>query len=147
MAVKKVAASLDAVAKTVETKVEAPKTEAKPVEKKVEAPKAAAKPAAKKAEAPKAAAKPAAKKAEAPKATAKPVAKKAPAKATKVVAEVKIQVEDREYTQEDLVKIANDVWVYDYDKKSSELKKVQLYVKENVVYYVFNDDITGSFGI
>ena len=157
MAVKKVVASLDAPAKTAEKAVEAKKTETKKAtpakkatatktaapkaEKKVEAPKAAA--PAKKAEAPKAAA-------PAKKAAAKPAAKKAaPVKAAKAVAEVKIQVADREYTQEDLVKIANDVWVYDFDKKASELKKIQLFVKaeEMKVYYVFNDEFTGDFNI
>jgi len=150
MAVKKVVASLDAEVKT------APKAaEVKTEVKKAEAPKAEAKKAAapaKKAAAPKAEAK----KVEAPKAEAKkavatkaPAKKAAPAKAAKAVAEVKIQVADREYTQEDLVKIANDVWVYDYDKKASELKKVQLFVKaeEFKVYYVFNDEITGDFNI
>lgn len=149
MAVKKVVASLDAAAKApAEVKAEAPKTEVKKAEVK--------KTAAKKAEAPKAAAK----KAEAPKAEAKkPVAKKAAAKkaeAPKAAAkksaaavEVKLQFADKEYTQEALVKIANDVWVYDYDKKASELKKIQLFVKpeESKVYYVFNDDITGDFNI
>lgn len=139
MAVKKVVASLDAAAKApAEVKAEAPKTEVKKAEvkktaaKKAEAPKAEAKkPVAKKA---------AAKKAEAPKAAAKKSA---------AAVEVKLQFADKEYTQEDLVKIANDVWVYDYDKKASELKKIQLFVKpeESKVYYVFNDDITGDFNI
>ena len=125
---KKTEAPKAVVKKTVAKKAEAPKAEAK----KVEAPKAETK----KVEAPKAA------KAPAKKATTKATAKKA-------VAEVKIQVADREYTQEDLVKIANDVWVYDFDKKASELKKVQLFVKaeEFKVYYVFNDEITGDFNI
>lgn len=129
MAVKKVVASLDAAAKApAEVKAEAPKTEVKKAEVK--------KTAAKKAEAPKAAAK----KAEAPKAAAKKSA---------AAVEVKLQFADKEYTQEALVKIANDVWVYDYDKKASELKKIQLFVKpeESKVYYVFNDDITGDFNI
>ena len=158
---KKTEAPKAVVKKTVAKKAEAPKAEAKKVEapkaetKKVEAPKAAKAPAkkattkatAKKAEAPKAETK----KVEAPKAAAKAPAKKATTKATakKTVAEVKIQVADREYTQEDLVKIANDVWVYDFGKKASELKKVQLFVKaeEFKVYYVFNDEITGDFNI
>lgn len=151
MAVKKVVASLDAavktIAKEVETKVETKKTEAPKAEvKKEEAPKAEAKKApAKKAAAPKAE-----KKVEAPKAEKKAPAKKAVApKASKAVAEVKLQFADKEYTEADFIKSANDVWVYDYDKKASELKKIQLFVKpeESKVYYVFNDDITGSFDI
>ena len=73
----------------------------------------------------------------------------APAKKAAVAAEVMLQFAEKEYTQESLIKIAKDVWAYDYDKKASELKKVQLFVKpeESKVYYVFNDDITGSFDI
>ena len=141
MPIAKVAASLDA-----EKKVEAKATEVKAAvaEKKEEVKKVAApakKAAAKKVAAP-------AKKTAAPK---KAVAKKAaaPAKKTAVSAEVMLQFAEKEYTQESLLKIAKDVWTYDYDKKASELKKVQLFVKpeESKVYYVFNDDITGAFDI
>ena len=143
MAVKKVVASLDAVKTETAAKAETVKTEVKkavaPAKEAVKKAAAPAKEAAKKATAP---VKEAVKKAAAP-------AKKAATKASKATAEVKLQFADKEYTQEDLVKIANDVWVYDYDKKASELKKVQLFVKpeESKVYYVFNDDITGSFDI
>ena len=147
MPIAKVAASLDA-----EKKVEAKAAEVKAAvaEKKEEVKKVAA--PAKKTAAPK---KAAAKKVAAPaKKTAAPkkaVAKKAaaPAKKTAVAAEVMLQFAEKEYTQESLLKIAKDVWAYDYDKKASELKKVQLFVKpeESKVYYVFNDDITGSFDI
>ena len=147
MPIAKVAASLDA-----EKKVEAKATEVKAAvaEKKEEVKKVAA--PAKKTAAPK---KAAAKKVAAPaKKTAAPkkaVAKKAaaPAKKTAVSAEVMLQFAEKEYTQESLLKIAKDVWTYDYDKKASELKKVQLFVKpeESKVYYVFNDDITGAFDI
>lgn len=60
-----------------------------------------------------------------------------------------LQYDDKSYSTEDLEKIANDVWVYDYDKKASELKSIELYVKpfENKVYYVFNGDIQGFFQI
>ena len=106
------------------------------------------------AEAPKAAApakKAAAKKETTAKTTAKKeTAPKAPKAATaKAKKEVKIAVQfaDKSYTSEDLASIANDVWVYDYGKKASELKDVQLYVKpeESKVYYVFNNEITGDF--
>ena len=58
-----------------------------------------------------------------------------------------IQFADKNYTADDLAKIANDVWVYDYGKDASELKDVQLYVKteESKVYYVFNNEIAGDF--
>ena len=147
MAIKKVTAKEAAAitkaaaeAKAVEVKKEevkaAPKKAAAP--KKEAAPKAA--PAAKKETAPKAA--PAAKKAAAPK-------KAAPAKKAVAKVEITLQHNGQEYTADALAKIANDVWVYDYDKKASELKDVKLYVKadESKVYYVFNGDITGSFEI
>ena len=72
-------------------------------------------------------------------------------KATTAKKEVKIAIQfaDKNYTSEDLANIANDVWVYDYNKKASELKDVQLYVKpeESKVYYVFNNEISGDFNI
>ena len=91
-------------------------------------------------------------KASAKKETAKKeTAAKAPAKKAAAKKEVKIAIQfaDKNYTSEDLANIANDVWVYDYNKKSSELKDVQLYVKpeESKVYYVFNNEISGDFNI
>jgi len=73
----------------------------------------------------------------------KPVTKKA----AKAEVKVAIQFADKNYSAEDLAKIANDVWVYDYGKDASELKDVQLYVKpeESKVYYVFNNEIAGDF--
>ena len=70
-------------------------------------------------------------------------------KAAKKEVKIAIQFADKNYTSEDLEKIANDVWVYDYNKKASELKDVQLYVKpeESKVYYVFNNEIVGDFNI
>ena len=83
--------------------------------------------------------------------------KKTVAKATKEVAPKKVAAKtnvtleyaDKKYTTADLEKIASDVWVYDYGKKASELKTVELYVKpfESRVYYVFNGDVVGSFQI
>lgn len=77
------------------------------------------------------------------------VKKTAAKKAAKAEVKVAIQFADKNYTSEDLAKIANDVWVYDYGKDASELKDVQLYVKpeEGKVYYVFNNEIAGDFGI
>lgn len=114
--------------------------EVKPVETKVET---------KAAEAPKAVAAPKAaapKKAPAKKATE---TKAAAPKKTAVKTNVVIEVADRKYSSADIEKIAKDVWVYDLGKKSSELKSMELYVKaeEANVYYVFNGDIQGVFGI
>ena len=144
-----------------EEKKEAPKAE----EKKEAAPKAAAvkkeaapkAAAAKKETAPKAAA---AKKEAAPKAAAakkeaapKAAAKKAPAKKAAKKAEMKsalhIQFSGKSYSQEELEKMAKDVWKYDLKQKARELTSIDLYVKpeENMVYYVMNQEFTGSFYI
>jgi len=94
-----------------------------------------------------------AKKAPAKKAAAKTTktATKTAAKTTtkKSAAKISVQFADKTYTTEDFEKIAKDVWVYDYAKKATELKEVELYVKpeECKVYYVFNGDVTGSFDI
>lgn len=130
-----------------EEKKEAPKVE----EKKDAAPKAVA---VKKAAAPKAAAKKeAAPKAAVKKETApKAAAKKAPAKKAAKKAELKIalhvQFSGKSYAQEDLEKIAKDVWKYDLKQKVRDLTNIDLYVKpeENKVYYVMNQ-FTGSFDI
>ena len=134
------------VKKTVAAKEVKP-VEAKVEAKAVEAPKAVAAPKAepaKKAEAPKKAAAP--KKAPAKKSTE---TKAAAPKKTAVKTNVVIEVADRKYSSADIEKIAKDVWVYDLGKKAAELKSMELYVKaeEANVYYVFNGDIQGVFGI
>ena len=124
---KKVAAAAKPVAKAVAA--------TKPAEAKVEEKKAAP---AKKAVAPK---KEAAKKAE-------PAKKEAAVKAVTKVS-VNLQFAGKEYKAEDFEKMAKDVWQYDLGKKAAELKSMELYVKaeEANVYYVFNGDIQGVFGI
>lgn len=78
------------------------------------------------------------------KATAKPAAKKAALQAS-----MQLQFAGKSYTQEDLVKIAKDVWQYDLNQKAENLTDVELYVKpeEQMVYYVMNKEFTGSFAI
>ena len=134
------AAVKPAVLKTEETKAEAVKTEA---------PAAAVKEEAKKEEVKQAAP---AKKAEAKK--AEPVKKAeekkaAPAKKAEVKAEVHVQFADKSYSQEDLVKIAKDVWKYDLKQKAGDLVSVELYVKpeESKAYYVMNKEVKGYFNI
>ena len=143
-------------AETVKTEASAPKVEVKKPVAAVAAPKAeekeAPKAAVKKETAPKAAA---AKKEAAPKAAAKKeTAKKAPAKKTTVKKGdqktiLHVQFSGKSYAQEDLVKIAQDVWKYDLKQKVRELSSIELYVKpeENKVYYVMNQNFTGSFDI
>ena len=150
---KKVEAPKAEAAKVEAVKVEAPKAEAPKAEKKVEAPRAEKKVEApraeKKVEAPKAE-----KKVEAPKAEKK-VEKKAAtvkepaAKKVEVKNTVHVQFAGKSYSQDDLVKMAKDVWKYDLKQKASDFKSVELYVKpeESIVYYVINKEFTGSFYI
>lgn len=89
--------------------------------------------------------KPAAKKETAKKETAKkPAAKKAELKS-----EISVQFGGKSYSQEDLLKIAKDVWKYDLKQKAADLTSIELYVKpeESMVYYVMNKETTGSFYI
>lgn len=133
-----------------EKKVEAPAAEVK-AEVKAEKPVAAKKePVKKEAVKKETVKKETVKKAPAKKAPAKKApAKKAPAKKVELKAEMTVQYRDKEYTQEDLVKIAKDVWKYDLKQKVSELAEIQLYVKpeEQTAYYVMNKTFTGSFTI
>ena len=141
------AATKKAVATTTATKVEEPKTEVKTAAVK----ETAKKETVKKAPAKKDAVKTETVKAEAvKKETAKKApAKKVPAKKAELKSEVHIQFEGKSYSQDDLMKMAKDVWKYDLKQKVGDLTSVELYVKpeENMVYYVMNKEITGSFYI
>lgn len=84
----------------------------------------------------------------------KPAAKKAPAKKpaakkAELKSEISVQFGGKSYSQEDLLKIAKDVWKYDLKQKAADLTSVELYVKpeESMVYYVMNKETTGSFYI
>ena len=83
------------------------------------------------------------------KAPAKAEAKKPVAKKTELKSEISVQFGGKSYSQEELLKIAKDVWKYDLKQKAADLTSVELYVKpeENMVYYVMNKEITGSFYI
>jgi len=76
-------------------------------------------------------------------------AKKAPVKKAETKAVVHLQFDGKSYTNDDLIKIAKDVWKYDLGNKPADFKTVDLYVKpeESRTYYVINGEITGSFGI
>ena len=115
-----------------------------PVAAKVEAPKAEVKKAAPTTPV-KTETKTAVKEAEkAPVAKAEVIAKK-----TELKSEISVQFGGKSYSQEELLKIAKDVWKYDLKQKAADLTSVELYVKpeENMVYYVMNKEITGSFYI
>lgn len=132
-------------AKEVTTKTAAAKAE--PVKK--EAVKATVKEAVKET-AKKAPTQASAKKATEKKAPAKKEpAKKAAAKKTELKSAVHIQFSGKSYSQEDIMKMATDVWKFDLKQKVGDLASVELYVKpeENMVYYVMNKEFTGSFSI
>ena len=124
---------------------EAKKTTTKAAEKKT-APKATVK----KTAAPKAAAAKTAVKTEAKKTA--PAVKKTTTRTKKAAAvkeTVSIQFAGKEYTTEQLVKIAKDIWEFDLKKNPADFAEVQLYVKpeEAKAYYVINGTETGSFEI
>lgn len=142
-ATKKTAA---AAAKAEAPKTEAVKAEVKPVAKETVKDETVKKATVKK----EAVKKETAEKAPAKKVTEKKVpAKKAPAKKAELKSEVHIQFDNKSYSQEDLMKMAKDVWEYDLKQDAAALVSVQLYVKpeENQVYYVMNEEFTGSFYI
>ena len=66
-----------------------------------------------------------------------------------LTATISVQFAGKSYTNEDLVKIAKDVWQYDLKRDEKDLQNVELYVKpeESTVYYVFNGTEEGCFGI
>ncbi len=76
-------------------------------------------------------------------------AKKAPVAKKEVKSEITLQFAGKAYTQDDLMKIAKDVWRFDLKQKAADLTSVELYVKpeESMVYYVFNGTECGSFAI
>jgi hypothetical protein len=83
------------------------------------------------------------------KTTTKTAAAKTTRKAAAVKENISIQFAGKEYTTEQLVKIAKDVWEFDLKKDPADFKEVQLYVKpeEAKAYYVINGTETGSFDI
>lgn len=133
-------------AATAAVKIEAPKTESVKAVTKPEAKETVKKETVKKATVKKEAVKKEAVKKEPVK---KAATKKAPAKKAELKSEVHIQFEGKSYSQEDLMKMAKDVWKYDLKQKVGALESVELYVKpeENMVYYVMNKEFTGSFYI
>lgn len=90
-----------------------------------------------------------AKKAAAEKKTTGRGRKPAAAKKAELKSELHLQFGGNSYTQDELVKIAKDVWKYDLKQKVGDLASIELYVKpeEHAVYYVMNKDFTGSFYI
>ena len=83
------------------------------------------------------------------KTTAKTTAKTTSAKKAEKECSLQIQFGGKSYGQEDLMKIAKDVWKYDLKQKVGDLVSVELYVKpeESKVYYVMNGEFSGDFSI
>lgn len=75
--------------------------------------------------------------------------KKTAAKTEAVKANIMLQFNGKSYSNEDLIKIAKDVWKYDLKGKAKDFKSVDLYVKpeEDMVYFVINGEVSGSFAI
>ena len=142
MAAKKTSTDKTPIEKAIDAAVTAPVEEKKAPAKKA-APKKETKAVAEKKEV-KAEAAPAEKKAPAKKAPAKKAAAKKEMKS-----EITVQFAGKSYTQDDLMKIAKDVWRFDLKMKAADLVSVELYVKpeESMVYYVFNGTECGSFAI
>ena len=80
----------------------------------------------------------------------KPAAeKKAAGRKATVKADVFVQFAGKSISQDELVKIAKDVWVYDLNQKEADFKSVAIYVKpeENKAYFVVNGEFSGSFDL
>ncbi len=79
----------------------------------------------------------------------KTTAKTTTAKKAEKECTLHIQFGGKSYGQEDLMKIAKDVWKYDLKQKVGDLVSIELYVKpeESKVYYVMNGEFTGDFAI
>ena len=138
-------------AKTTAAATETAKVKAENVNAAVEKKEEVKKEAAKAAETKKAPAKKeTAKKETVKKETAKKEpAKKAESKKDEAKNVLHIQFDGKEYSEEDLFKIAKDVWKYDLNQKPEDLVDIELYVKpqDNAVYYVMNEEFRGSFTI
>lgn len=75
--------------------------------------------------------------------------RKAAVKKAELKSELHLQFGGNSYTQDELVKIAKDVWKYDLKQKAGDLVDIELYIKpeDHAVYYVMNKEFTGSFYI
>ncbi len=62
---------------------------------------------------------------------------------------IHIQLDGKDYTRDQLLQSARDIWVYDLGRKLSEFNSIELYinVNESKAYYVINEEVTGNFDI
>jgi hypothetical protein len=68
-------------------------------------------------------------------------------KESKIQASMHVQFNGKSYDQDELLRIAKDVWKYDLQKKPDDLKTVELYIKpeESMGFCVYNGVEKGSF--
>lgn len=59
-----------------------------------------------------------------------------------------LEFQGKQLDEKELVVAAKKIWV-ENGNKASELKSLKLYIKpeENQAYYVFNDEVFGSFSL
>lgn len=57
-----------------------------------------------------------------------------------------MEFQGKQLDEKELVASAKKIWV-ENGNKAADLKSLKLYIKpeENTAYYVFNDEVTGSF--
>ena len=60
-----------------------------------------------------------------------------------------LQYGDKTVAYDDVVQNMKNKWTYDYGKKISDIKSMELYIKpeEDKVYYVINGEESGDFGL
>ena len=75
--------------------------------------------------------------------------KAASAKTTGVKPNVVLQYADKSINYDTLIQNAKNVWEFDMQRKVSEIKEINLYVKpdEGRVYFVVNNSETGDFAL
>lgn len=59
-----------------------------------------------------------------------------------------VEYQGRQLNEKDIIADAKKIWT-NSGKKASDLTSLKIYIKpeDNMAYYVFNDDITGSFDL
>ena len=59
-----------------------------------------------------------------------------------------VEFQGKQLDEKELIATAKNIWVVN-GNKASDLKSLKLYVKpeENQAYYVFNEEVTGSFSL
>ncbi len=76
-------------------------------------------------------------------------AAKAPARKAALKETVYLQYLGKEVNKDDVMKRVREIWMKQMKRKAGDMRSVSLYLKpeENMVYYVINDEVTGSIEI